>query len=1126
MENFNKFLKQRKREASKKDSPDSVATAWHSMRADDCIQLASCGAHENLPTVPSLPADLFTSCLTTPIETSLRWAYASGRKHLLTRLTPEMIEHTPGQLNDRRTMLGQLNWIFTAITDTIAWNTLPRELFHKLFRNDLLVAALFRNFLLADRIMRSYSCTPVSCPGLPPTHNHPLWSAWDLASDMCLAQLPDILAGTTDFEQSPFFSDQLTAFEVWLSMQTDDGLQEPPEQLPIVLQVLLSQQHRLRALQLLERFLSLGSWAIRKALSVGIFPYVFKLLGSPSPSLRPVLISLWAKILSEDPKCKVDLLKVAASPVRKLSGGASSWKAFMYFVTTVADVQFEPKLRARAAYVLAIFADDHPKGQQACTAAMVIEHIIPQLQAASQNPVEEHEALRVWLCMALAAIWVGNPDGRTIGFENSAVEALVQLLRDPAPRVRAVAVYALGQLIGVSNYALPDIAMALSNYERYHSLHEGTATISQVASTAAGVQGWAKESDTSASLIVDHDSQKPSNRMWTLLGKGIGLELLGCLDDGSHAVRLELAYALTSLVAWFKDDFAKAAKRSEVKEGRADSIYADMRKILKAHYILASDPVLAVRVPALYSLQSINCQPKIPWRSEQQEIITRIAGSPGAMGSVAGSLVPGGDDAAKSASMAIPVVSDTLLASTLKGSIDPAQSFISSMAVGSGSFVWRKSGLRIVKDGEMAPVEPTRTMIEEIVMKISQVAAQEGSDNSQLQDALSTLYHDIVLAADSSSAVEAELHRMGWSAVDYVEADLARYVELGNRLQLGTESSPDYRRNTTLMPWYCEVLESCTSENSVQERNVNDFNMREWRLEVYSQRRKESVAYADAVESEGLKLKLSDTIFHTPTREVPSFMLFHPREHYLVLANKKSGRLCVWNTTDLKETCAWENASPRTASEISSIQLINEHDRPLLAVGTQNGFVRLWSDWESEAPVLRTGWRALHRMRESDGRRAGLILGWNQSCGRLYAGGDVPYIQIWDANTESRYQKISSNDKYCVTSMCVSSDNSGIIGAGFADGSVCLFDPRLPNDQSLVQKYEQHTNWVVNVHLQRMSQNHIISGSEGGDILWWDPRFPGQAVRNLIVSPIVQGSFPSPSFYSAHLHLTNTLLVY
>lgn len=45
---------------------------------DDSIQLAACGAEESLPTLPSLPADLFTSCLTTPIETSLRWAYVTA----------------------------------------------------------------------------------------------------------------------------------------------------------------------------------------------------------------------------------------------------------------------------------------------------------------------------------------------------------------------------------------------------------------------------------------------------------------------------------------------------------------------------------------------------------------------------------------------------------------------------------------------------------------------------------------------------------------------------------------------------------------------------------------------------------------------------------------------------------------------------------------------------------------------------------------------------------------------------------------------------------------------------------------------------------------------------------------
>ena len=39
-----------------------------------------------------------------------------------------------GKLNDRKTPLGELNWIFTAVTDSIAWNLLPRALFHRLFR--------------------------------------------------------------------------------------------------------------------------------------------------------------------------------------------------------------------------------------------------------------------------------------------------------------------------------------------------------------------------------------------------------------------------------------------------------------------------------------------------------------------------------------------------------------------------------------------------------------------------------------------------------------------------------------------------------------------------------------------------------------------------------------------------------------------------------------------------------------------------------------------------------------------------------------------------------------------------------------------------------------------------------
>ncbi|XP_016393552.1 regulatory-associated protein of mTOR-like [Sinocyclocheilus rhinocerous] len=271
----------------------------------NCIQLAACEANELLPMNPDLPADLFTSCLTTPIKIALRWFCMQKSAKLVPGVTLDLIEKIPGRLNDRRTPLGELNWIFTAITDTIAWNVLPRDLFQKLFRQDLLVASLFRNFLLAERIMRSYNCTPVSSPRLPPTYMHAMWQAWDLAVDICLSQLPTIIEEGTAFRHSPFFAEQLTAFQVWLTMGVEN--RNPPEQLPIVLQVLLSQVHRLRALDLLGRFLDLGPWAVSLALSVGIFPYVLKLLQSSARELRPLLVFIWAKILAVDSELVIAL---------------------------------------------------------------------------------------------------------------------------------------------------------------------------------------------------------------------------------------------------------------------------------------------------------------------------------------------------------------------------------------------------------------------------------------------------------------------------------------------------------------------------------------------------------------------------------------------------------------------------------------------------------------------------------------------------------------------------------------------------------------------------------------------------------------------------------------------------
>jgi regulator-associated protein of mTOR len=53
--------------------PGGTTSSGLNSAMKDCILLAACGANETLPQDTELPADVFTSCLTTPIKIALRW---------------------------------------------------------------------------------------------------------------------------------------------------------------------------------------------------------------------------------------------------------------------------------------------------------------------------------------------------------------------------------------------------------------------------------------------------------------------------------------------------------------------------------------------------------------------------------------------------------------------------------------------------------------------------------------------------------------------------------------------------------------------------------------------------------------------------------------------------------------------------------------------------------------------------------------------------------------------------------------------------------------------------------------------------------------------------------------------
>jgi len=271
----------------------------------------------------------------------------------------------------------------------------------------------------------------------------------------------------------------------------------------------------------------------------------------------------------------------------------------------------------------------------------------------------------------------------------------------------------------------------------------------------------------------------------------------------------------------------------------------------------------------------------------------------------------------------------------------------------------------------------------------------------------------------------------------------------------------------------------------------------EWRLDRNMTVRTSAMAQIQNAKDKKQKMKLTDSVFHTPTKWVSDFIVFHSYEPFIVLANA-SGALCTWNTVTQTEMASWSNGN-KFGSKITSLRLLNAQDDGLVAVGSSDGVVRLWSHYWTAAPLCVSGWRAVSKLREArdGGTGAGLVVEWSQRFGYMLASGDVQYIQLWDAQAQARVQKIPTNVPSCVTSMHICPDDNGPVVAGFGNGSVCLFDPRLPSERAIVQRFEQHKNWVVTAHLQGGNQQHIVSGSKAGDILWWDTRFPGQAVRNL-----------------------------
>ncbi|XVE80793.1 hypothetical protein DITRI_Ditri15bG0008800 [Diplodiscus trichospermus] len=869
--------------------------------------------------------------------------------------------------------------------------------------------------------MRSANCSPISYPMLPPTHQHHMWDAWDMAAEICLSQLPSLVEDpNAEFQPSPFFTDQLTAFEVWLDHGSEH--KKPPEQLPIVLQVLLSQCHRFRALVLLGRFLDMGPWAVDLALSVGIFPYVLKLLQTTTPELRQILVFIWTKILALDKSCQVDLVK---------DGG------HIYFIRFLNSVEAYPEQRAMAAFVLAVIVDGHRRGQEACIEAGLIHVCLKLLHSSTQNEAQTEPLFLQWLCLCLGKLWEDFIEAQLTGLQADAPAICAPLLSEPQPEVRASVVFALATLLDVG----------------FDSFRDGV-----------GADEDCDDDEKSRAEII------------------IIKSLLNVVSDGSPLVRAEVAVALARFAFGHKQHLKSIAAAYWKPQSNS---------------LLNSLPSLAnINGAASGNIVSSQIGPIIRVGNDNSSIARDGRVSTSSPLATAGIMhgSPLSDDSSQHSDSGIlnDGVSNGVVHHSRPKAWDNA---MYSQCVLAMCTLAKDPSPRVASLGRRVLPIVGIEQVTKSVKSVGSSARPGGPTTSSPTPSFAGL-------ARSSSWFDMNGGHLSLTfRTPPVSPPRQNYLTRMRRVcSLDLMNSPDSGLADPLLGSGSGVSErSLLPQSTIYNFSCGHFSKPLLTASDDSEelltRREERERFAlehiaKCQHSSTSKLNNNsqiaswDTKFETGTRTA-LLQPFSP----IVIAADENERIRVWSYEEAGLLNGFDNHDfPEKG--ISKLCLLNELEDSLLLVASCDGNIRVWKDYTLRGQQkLVTAFSSIQGHKPSV-RGLSAVVDWQQLSGYLYASGEIPSIMLWDLDKEQLVNSIPSSSDCSISALASSQVHGSQFAAGFADGSVRLYDIRTPD--MLVCATRPHTHQVervVGIGFQPgLDQGKIVSASQAGDIQFLDIR--------------------------------------